>query len=166
MSQRSVLITGAARGIGRALCEEAKARGYRVHALVRKPGTAPAGCTEHLADIRDRAAVEKIIVALAPELTNFIANAGIEGNYSPTDPKCAEKCVEVFEVNGTATAFSMVVARASGCGWGFAIATLRSRPAWRPDGGCRWPPSTSRPRRPSSSSRRRSRPTSRLTASA
>jgi NAD(P)-dependent dehydrogenase (short-subunit alcohol dehydrogenase family) len=107
---KSVLITGASRGIGRALCAEALARGYKVHALVRDAKNAPPGTTPHLApDIRDRAAVEKAIVALAPELTHFIANAGVEGNYNPRDPRAPEKMVEVFEINGTATAFSMAV---------------------------------------------------------
>ncbi len=106
---RSVLITGASRGLGRALCAEAIARGYRVHALVRKAEDAPPGTVAHVADIRDRERVEKILVDLAPELTHFIANAGIDGRYNPKDPKAAQKAVEVFEINGTATAFTMIV---------------------------------------------------------
>lgn len=104
---KSVLITGASRGIGRALCEEALRRGYRVHALVRKPGDAPAGTTPHVADVREHEKVGAILKSLAPELTHFIANAGIQERFSPKDPEAAAKVVRVFEINGTAVAFSM-----------------------------------------------------------
>jgi NAD(P)-dependent dehydrogenase (short-subunit alcohol dehydrogenase family) len=109
VTAKSVLISGASRGVGRALCAEAITRGYRVHALVRKMEDAPPGTVAHVADIRERDKVEKIMMALAPELTHFIANAGIDGRYHPEDPNAAQRAVDVFEINGTATAFSMVV---------------------------------------------------------
>lgn len=109
VGNRAVLISGASRGIGRALCAEALTRGFKVHALVRNAQDALPGTVAHVSDIRDREAVEKILVALAPELTHFIANAGIDARYNPRDSLSAQKCVDIFDINGTSTAFSMVV---------------------------------------------------------
>jgi NAD(P)-dependent dehydrogenase (short-subunit alcohol dehydrogenase family) len=103
----TVLITGASRGIGRALCEEALRRGYTVHATTRKAGTAPAGVTEHVVDVREREKIKGLLTRLAPELDFYIANAGIDHNFKPKEDDCAEKGAEVFEVNGTATAYSL-----------------------------------------------------------
>lgn len=104
---RAVLITGAGRGIGRALCLEGLRRGYAVHAMVRRLEDAPPGTTAHIADVRDRAAVRAIVKALAPSLDVFIANAGIGAAYNPRKESSIEKAVEVFDVNGTATAHSV-----------------------------------------------------------
>lgn len=104
---KSVLISGAGRGIGKALCAEGLKRGYKVHALVRKAQDAPAGTTPHVSDIRDRAKIKAILEKLAPELTLYIANAGVDARYNPRDPGAAEKAAEIFEINGTGTVYSM-----------------------------------------------------------
>jgi NAD(P)-dependent dehydrogenase (short-subunit alcohol dehydrogenase family) len=104
---KAIFVTGASRGIGRAVCLEALKRGYRVHALVRRPGSAPEGTTEHVADIREREAVRAIIKTLAPDLTLFVANAGIDAHSNYRREDIADAAAETFDVNGTATAFSL-----------------------------------------------------------
>lgn len=104
---KTVLITGASRGIGRALCAEAVKRGYRVHGLVRNPHDAPVGVTSHFADIRNRELMDGLLHKLAPEVDVFIANAGIDAPHNPRDPASAERAADVFDVNGSATAFSV-----------------------------------------------------------
>ncbi len=103
----AVLISGASRGIGRALCTEAIARGYEVHALVRRAEDAPAGTRPHVADIRETAKVGALLAELAPKLTHFIANAGVDAAFDARDPLYCEKAATVFEINGTATAYSL-----------------------------------------------------------
>lgn len=104
---KTVLITGAGRGIGRALCLEALKRGYQVHGLVRKSGDAPPGVTEHVSDLRDRAAIKNILDSLADTIDIYIANAGVDAPFKPLEIESVERNVDVFEVNGTATAFSV-----------------------------------------------------------
>lgn len=105
--QKSVLITGASRGIGRALCEEALARGYEVHGLVRNADQAPAGVHAHVADLRDRAAIKALMHELAPKLDWYLANAGIGYMLNPSKPDTADKAAEIMEINGTATVYSI-----------------------------------------------------------
>jgi NAD(P)-dependent dehydrogenase (short-subunit alcohol dehydrogenase family) len=51
------LVTGSGSGIGRVLTERLLARGDEVWAVVRRPGRAPQGCVEVVADLADAAAV-------------------------------------------------------------------------------------------------------------
>lgn len=104
---KAVLITGASRGIGRALCVEAAKRGYRVHVVVRNAQDAPSGATAHVADVREREKISAILERLAPEINVFIANAGVDASHDPRDPGYAERAAAVFEINGTATAYSV-----------------------------------------------------------
>jgi len=104
---KSLLVTGASRGIGKALALEALKRRYRVHALVRKAEDALAGTVTHICDVRNRELLGKLIEKLAPDLDIFIANAGIDGTTDLRREDCADRVAEVFEVNGTATAYSL-----------------------------------------------------------
>jgi len=54
------LVTGAGSGIGRVLAERLLARGDEVWAVVRRPGRAPRGCIEVVADLADAAAIESL----------------------------------------------------------------------------------------------------------
>jgi NAD(P)-dependent dehydrogenase (short-subunit alcohol dehydrogenase family) len=54
------LVTGAGSGIGRVLAERLLARGDEVWAVVRRPGRAPRGCVEVVADLADAAAIESL----------------------------------------------------------------------------------------------------------
>ena len=105
--KKVVLITGASRGIGRAMCLEAAARGYEVHGLVRKAETAPEGIHAHVADLRDRPAVAQIMKELAPTLDLYLANAGVGHDLNPKKPDTAEKAAEIMDINGTATIYSI-----------------------------------------------------------
>ena len=105
--EKSILITGASRGIGKALCLEALQRGYRVHAAVREIGAAPAGTQPHLlSDVRDRTAVAKLLETLAPELTHFVSNAGVGEPLSPKKADTADKAADLMEINSTASIYS------------------------------------------------------------
>ncbi len=104
---RVILITGASRGIGRALCLEARARGYEVHAVVRRADQAPPGTQAHVADVRDRAAVKALMRELAPRLDDYVANAGLGDSLNPRKEETADKAAELLDVNVTATIHSI-----------------------------------------------------------
>jgi NAD(P)-dependent dehydrogenase (short-subunit alcohol dehydrogenase family) len=105
--KKVVLVTGANRGIGLALCNEALARGYEVHGLVRKADSVPAGVHEHVADLRDRVAIRSLMHELAPRLDLYLANAGVGHDLNPKKPDTADKAAEIMDINGTATIFSV-----------------------------------------------------------
>jgi short-subunit dehydrogenase len=105
--KKVVLISGANRGIGRALCLEALSRGYEVHGLARKADLVPAGVQVHLADLRDRPTVARIMKELAPTLDLYLANAGVGHDLNPSKPDTAEKAAEIMDINGTATIYSI-----------------------------------------------------------
>jgi NAD(P)-dependent dehydrogenase (short-subunit alcohol dehydrogenase family) len=82
----TILITGAARGIGRALCAEALRRGWSVVGSVRDTATAIALDAEFGAqfqalvfDVTDAAAVAKAAASLDRPVDILINNAGIIG---------------------------------------------------------------------------------------
>jgi NAD(P)-dependent dehydrogenase (short-subunit alcohol dehydrogenase family) len=54
------LVTGSGSGIGRVLTERLLARGDEVWAVVRRPGRAPEGCVEVVADLADAAAIASL----------------------------------------------------------------------------------------------------------
>ena len=77
---KTVLITGAARGIGRAIAEEFLRLGYIVAAIVRAPGTAPEGTTSWVCDVTDFAGVKDTVAAIKDHFGGIdvlINNAGI-----------------------------------------------------------------------------------------
>ena len=82
----TILITGAARGIGRALCEDALRRGWSVIGSVRDAETAKALEAELgprfqalVFDVTDAAAVAKAAASLDRPIDILINNAGIIG---------------------------------------------------------------------------------------
>src|SRR4051812_10284963 len=98
----NILITGASRGIGRALCLEGVRRGYKVHATVRKVQDEVPGSQVHILDVRDRKSVYKVIQEVAPQIDCFIINAGLGNSLNPRKADSAEKAAEIIEVNTTA----------------------------------------------------------------
>ncbi|MEU8196407.1 NAD-dependent epimerase/dehydratase family protein [Microbispora amethystogenes] len=75
-----VLVTGGGGFLGEAVCRRLAARGDTVHALQRhrSPALAALGVTQHLADVRDRAAVTAA-VAGCEAVVHCAAKAGVHG---------------------------------------------------------------------------------------
>jgi short-subunit dehydrogenase len=90
MRNEVVVITGATRGIGRAVVEAAAARGARVGLIARTESDLAAladevGGAYAVADVSDRGAMDAALASLEAALgppTVFVANAGI-GAYGP-----------------------------------------------------------------------------------
>jgi nucleoside-diphosphate-sugar epimerase len=62
-----VLVTGASGFVGGVACAELRRRGHDVCALVRRPGSEPAGTKAVHGDLTDGAALERAVVEAAPE---------------------------------------------------------------------------------------------------
>jgi acetoacetyl-CoA reductase/3-oxoacyl-[acyl-carrier protein] reductase len=78
---RVAIVTGGARGIGRAIAEALVAGGAVVHVFDRA-GEALPGATLHDVDIADSGAVERAVSGLAPSADLLVNNAGITRDRS------------------------------------------------------------------------------------
>ena len=79
MTERTVLVTGGNRGIGRSIAEEFVKRGYRVAVTVRT-GEGPAGTLSVKADVTDPASLDAAFAEIEDKLGPveiLVANAGI-----------------------------------------------------------------------------------------
>jgi 3-oxoacyl-[acyl-carrier protein] reductase len=79
MTERTVLVTGGNRGIGRSIAEEFVKRGYRVAVTVRT-GEGPAGTLSVKADVTDPASLDAAFAEVEQKLGPveiLVANAGI-----------------------------------------------------------------------------------------
>ena len=78
-SDKTVLVTGGNRGIGKAIAEEFIALGYKVAVTVRS-GEGPAGSLSVKADVTDSASIDSAIAEVEEKLGSIsilVANAGI-----------------------------------------------------------------------------------------
>lgn len=124
-----ILITGAGRGIGRAIAIEALSRGWQVSGTVRQNGDAPQGVTEHLVDMRDRDRLGAIGTKLGP-VDVLINNAGVIGpERQATLDMDFDGFADIFLIN-TLAPLAMAQAVLPKMPDGGRILTISSQMAW------------------------------------
>jgi NAD(P)-dependent dehydrogenase (short-subunit alcohol dehydrogenase family) len=117
VADKTVLVTGANRGLGRALTAEAVARNARqVYAAARRPPAQPDPRVTSL--ILDVTSAEQIRAAAAqvPALDVLINNAGILARDDLSDPAAIERhlAVNLFGTYATTQAFLPALSRSGG----------------------------------------------------
>ena len=91
-----ILVTGASGFLGHFVCEELRGRGHEVTALVRRPGSEPAGCSAIAGDLGDAQALARAVrdaecvIHLAAEIASQrdsrkIAEVNVEGTRGLLD---------------------------------------------------------------------------------
>ena len=68
-----VLVTGASGFLGNAVCAELRERDHEVAALVRRPGSEPAGCRAAAGDLTDAEALARVLAETRPECVIHLA---------------------------------------------------------------------------------------------
>ncbi len=102
---RTALVTGASSGIGEAVVRKLAANGWEVHALARRAARLQAladetGCTPHALDIRDGAALERLMAGLALDL--LVNNAGLGAGITGLTCATREEVARTIDTNVTA----------------------------------------------------------------
>jgi NAD(P)-dependent dehydrogenase (short-subunit alcohol dehydrogenase family) len=103
-AQGAAVVTGASRGIGRAVAIELATRGFDVVATMRDPA-AGAGLVEEAGRVDGRLRVEKLDVTrpetvdLPDGLRVLVNNAGVEREHLPVEETPLELWREMFETN-------------------------------------------------------------------
>jgi nucleoside-diphosphate-sugar epimerase len=103
-----VLVTGATGFVGRIACAELRSRDHQVAAVVRRPGSEPAGTRGHEGDITDAASVSRAIDGAQPDAVvhlaaqtaatrdaDLIEKVNVQGTRNVVDA-CATAGVERF----------------------------------------------------------------------
>jgi NAD(P)-dependent dehydrogenase (short-subunit alcohol dehydrogenase family) len=105
MSEKTVVVTGASRGIGRATAHAFRDDGWTVYATARDEADltalAEAGCETAELDVTDAAAVDRVVsrvVAEQDRIDCLVNNAGI-GVYGPLEDVTTGDLVTQFDVN-------------------------------------------------------------------
>ena len=110
LSRHCALVTGGARGIGRAICEGLAAAGAKVHALdiaIPEDG-AGSPVTFHAGDITEPASINDVMAEISDPVTLLVNNAGITRDRTLLKMS-GEEWQSVINVNLTG-AFNMISA--------------------------------------------------------
>src|ERR1700724_3846353 len=117
IADKAVLVTGANRGIGRALVEEALRRGARrVYAAARRPSVHPdARVTPLTLDVTDAAQIQNAAREV-DSLDILINNAGVALYDDLSDPSVLEQhlAVNLFGLYAVTQAFLPLLTRSAG----------------------------------------------------
>ena len=105
---RTVLVTGAARGLGRCIVDRFAAKGYAVVALDADGDSLSqldgvAGVTPVLGDITSPADIDRAVTVAGGPITTLVNNAGILDGLTPLDELSDELWQRVLAVNLTGT---------------------------------------------------------------
>lgn len=105
MALSSALVTGASSGIGAAVVRALAGQGMRVWAMARRADrlealAAETGCTPVIADVRDTAALERVMADIAPDV--LVNNAGLGAGITGLARASADDVARTIDTNVTA----------------------------------------------------------------
>jgi 2-hydroxycyclohexanecarboxyl-CoA dehydrogenase len=119
---KTAVVTGGASGIGRAVAERLRSDGFRVAVIDLSPTDPPSGGVSHLADVTDRAQVDRAVAAIRQEfgpILVLVNAAGVEGfkKFSTMSFDEWSKVIDV-NLNGVFHTIQAVLPDMVESGWG------------------------------------------------